>query len=287
MQLRKTTRMTNAGAARLGKSGAFCLIDPSAKISASARIGAHSFIGADVVIEDDVVIEAHVVILGRETLAGADARNPSTRICRGATVQAGAILRPGIIVGAAALISAGAVLRESVPDHAIVSGNPATITGYVRKSGAQATSDITMCATLVSGVRLFQLPMISDIRGHLTVGEFERTIPFAVRRYFMIFGVPSRETRGEHAHRRCIEFLTCVRGSCSVIADDGRSRHEFVLDRPNIGLLLPAMVWRVHHKYSVDASLVVFASEYYDPADYIRTYDNFVAERILHESSLS
>ena len=33
---------------------------------------------------------------------------------------------------------------------------------------------------------------------NLTVGEFEQHTPF-MRRYFMVFDVPSAETRGEHA----------------------------------------------------------------------------------------
>jgi len=37
------------------------------------------------------------------------------------------------------------------------------------------------------------------------------------------------------------------------------------------------MTWAVQYKYSPDALLVVFASHHYDPADYIRDYDEFQA----------
>jgi UDP-2-acetamido-3-amino-2,3-dideoxy-glucuronate N-acetyltransferase len=93
-----------------------------------------------------------------------------------------------------------------------------------------------------------------------------------------VFGVPSVETRGEHAHRECHQFLVCVRGSVSVVADDGRRREEYLLDRPELGLHLPPMVWGIQYRYSADAVLLVFASHYYDPADYIREYDRFLAE---------
>ena len=116
---------------------------------------------------------------------------------------------------------------------------------------------------------------VADIRGSLTVGEFERTVPFPVKRYFMVFDVPSVETRGEHAHRVCHQFLICVRGSCAVVADDGKNRQEFLLDRPDIGIHLPPMVWGIQYKYSADAMLLVFASHYYDSADYIRDYAEF------------
>ena len=65
-------------------------------------------------------------------------------------------------------------------------------------------------ASKVAGVRWHKLPKITDIRGSLTVGEFERSIPFVVKRYFIVFDVPSVETRGEHAHRECHQFLVSI-----------------------------------------------------------------------------
>jgi dTDP-4-dehydrorhamnose 3,5-epimerase-like enzyme len=129
----------------------------------------------------------------------------------------------------------------------------------------------------VPGVTLHTLPRISDTRGSLTVGEFERTVPFVAKRFFMVFDVPSVETRGEHAHRECHQFMICLHGSVSVIADDGRHREEFLLDSPAVGLYLPPLVWGVQYKYSSDAKLLVFASHYYDPDDYVRNYGEFLS----------
>ena len=60
-----------------------------------------------------------------------------------------------------------------------------------------------------------------------------------------------------------------------VVADDGKRRREFLLDRPNLGIYLPAMTWGIQYKYSGDAVLLVFASDYYDLDDYIRDYNEF------------
>ena len=128
------------------------------------------------------------------------------------------------------------------------------------------------------GVTIHKLPLIPDIRGSLTVGEFEQHIPFAPKRYFIVFDVPSKETRGEHAHRACHQFLICVRGSCSVLVDDGENRIETVLNSPDLGVHLSPMVWGVQYKYSEDAVLLVFASHHYDSADYIRDYSDFIEE---------
>jgi UDP-2-acetamido-3-amino-2,3-dideoxy-glucuronate N-acetyltransferase len=123
--------------------------------------------------------------------------------------------------------------------------------------------------------RMIHLPRIIDARGNLTVGEFGKEIPFDVKRYFIVFQVPLVEVRGEHAHKECHQFLLCVRGRISAIADDGTDRETFVLDRPDQGLYLPPRVWSVQYDYSPDAALLVFASHFYDPADYIRDYDEF------------
>jgi hypothetical protein len=123
--------------------------------------------------------------------------------------------------------------------------------------------------------KIIDLPRVIDPRGNLTVGEFGKSIPFEPKRYFMVFQVPLVQVRGEHAHRECHQFLTCARGRMSAIADDGFRRQEFVLDRPDLGLYLPPKVWGIQCNYSPDAVLLVFASHYYDSADYIRDYADF------------
>ena len=181
------------------------------------------------------------------------------------------------------MVAAGAVVTRSVPPNAVVVGNPAKIVGYVDAARgeeasvamAMAKAEVGTSATRVNGVTLHRLPRVADIRGSLTVGEFDKSIPFAAKRYFMVFDVPSVETRGEHAHRLCHQFLICVRGSCAVVADDGAHRQEFLLDRPDVGIHLPPMVWGIQYKYSADAVLLVYASHYYDSADYIRNYAEF------------
>jgi UDP-2-acetamido-3-amino-2,3-dideoxy-glucuronate N-acetyltransferase len=130
--------------------------------------------------------------------------------------------------------------------------------------------------THVKGVTLHQMPKVFDGRGNLTVGEMGREVPFDVRRYFMVYEVPSEQTRGEHAHRQCHQFLICVRGQCSVVADDGRAKQEFLLNRPDLGLYLPPMTWGVQYNYSADGVLLVLASDPYEANDYIRDYDEYL-----------
>ena len=101
-------------------------------------------------------------------------------------------------------------------------------------------------------------------------------IPFEPKRWFLVYGVPSAETRGQHAHLRCHQFLVAASGSLRVMADDGTEREDFLLDRPDRGLFLPAMTWGVQYGYSSETVLLVVASEPYDATDYVRDYGEFL-----------
>jgi UDP-2-acetamido-3-amino-2,3-dideoxy-glucuronate N-acetyltransferase len=131
-------------------------------------------------------------------------------------------------------------------------------------------------------VTLHRFKTMYDPHGNLSVGEFLKDIPFLPKRYFLVFNVPNEKKRGEHAHYRCHQFLLCVKGSCSVIVDDAKSREEVLLSDPSTGIYLPPMTWGVQHNYSHDAVLVVFASDYYEESDYIRNYNEFIELKTGH-----
>lgn len=130
---------------------------------------------------------------------------------------------------------------------------------------------------LAGGACLYQLPRIADARGNLSFGELGQSLPFPAARYFLVFGVPSREVRGEHAHRATHQFLIVTHGSCSVRLFDGDHSEEVTLDRPDLGLHVPPMIWTTEYKYSPDAVLLVLASDIYREADYIRDAEEYRA----------
>jgi acetyltransferase-like isoleucine patch superfamily enzyme len=283
---------------------AFAHILPKAVIGAECNICDGVFIENEVVVGDRVTIKCGVqlwdgLMVEDDVFIGPNAtftndRFPRSKVFpkkflktvirKGASIGANTTILPGLEIGAGAMVGAGSVVTRSVPPNAIAVGNPARIIGYVDSHeplpNALVANDSVaggVTASAVRGVTLHELPHIKDMRGSLSVGEFERSIPFLAKRYFLVFDVPSREIRGEHANRNCRLFLICIKGSCAVVADDGTQRREFLLDRPNLGIHLPAMVWGIQYKYSSDAVLLVFASEFYDPSDYVRDYSEFKA----------
>ncbi|HEX5216114.1 MAG TPA: WxcM-like domain-containing protein [Vicinamibacterales bacterium] len=283
---------------------AFAHVLPGAVIGADCNICDHVFIENAVIVGDRVTIKCGVqlwdgihvaddVFIGPNATFSND-RYPrskqyqpqveTTVIGRGASIGAGAVVLPGLRIGARAMVGAGAVVTHDVPPKAIVSGNPARIVGYVetKATSPAATPAVTKPATRplsVPGVTLRHLPLIEDLRGRLTVAEGGRDIPFTPKRCFVVFDVPGKDVRGEHAHRTCHQFLVCTRGAVSVVVDDGRASEEVRLDAPNLGLYIPPMIWAVQYRYSPDATLMVLASEPYDAADYIRDYDDFLSLR--------
>ena len=133
-----------------------------------------------------------------------------------------------------------------------------------------------MAESKVVGVRLIELNVIAGDSGMLVVGQHPEQLAFAAKRIFTLSQIPAGEVRGTHAHRQCEQFLVCQRGSVTAVVDDGVSREEHVLDRPSLGLYMPALTWGTQYRYSADAILLVLASEPYDADDYIHDYDEFI-----------
>lgn len=278
---------------------AFAHVLPGAVIGRDCNICDGVFIESDVVVGDRVTIKCGVqlwdgVRLGNDVFVGPNAtftndlfprskQHPATYaqtfIEDGASIGANATILAGISIGRGAMIGAGAVVTRSVPPNAIVVGNPARIKGYVTSSPRVDEGIARMVvpdSTPPPPSRLQLSPVFGDMRGALTVGNFGEEVPFVPARYFLVYGVPSRETRGEHAHRICHQYLVCVAGNVRVLADDGVSRLDVLLDAPNKGLHLPPMTWGTQYDYSEDAVLLVFASHAYDADEYIRDYDEFL-----------
>jgi UDP-2-acetamido-3-amino-2,3-dideoxy-glucuronate N-acetyltransferase len=301
-----------AGLCETAEVGAGTRIWAFAHVLAGARIGSecnicdHVFIENEVVIGDRVTIKCGVavwdgvrieddVFVGPSVAFTNDAfprskvprrRLADTVVRERASLGANCTILPGITIGTAAMVGAGSVVTRDVPPFAIVAGNPARIVGYVdthdvgesRLARARGPAeDEPSPALRVAGASLHRLVRADDLRGSLVSGELESHIPFAPQRFFSVMHVPSKDVRGAHAHRVCEQFLVCLAGSVAVVLDDGRVREEVALESPQLGLYVPPLVWSVQYRYTRDAILLVLASHPYEPRDYIRDYDEFLA----------
>ncbi len=117
-------------------------IYPKAEFSSSVTLGDNSDIGyaarinGTCIIEKDVIMGPEVLIYtvnhasSRTDVAikyqGLTEEKPVI-IGEGSWICARAIILPGVCIGKNVIVAAGAVVSKSVPDYAIVAGNPAVV----------------------------------------------------------------------------------------------------------------------------------------------------------------
>lgn len=123
--------------------------------------------------------------------------------------------------------------------------------------------------------RIIDLPRVHDPRGNLTFIEGGRHVPFEIKRVFYLYDVPGGEDRGAHANKELQQLIIAANGSFDVVVDDGVSSHRFHLNRSYYGLYIPGMIWRKLENFSSGSVCLALVSEFYDPADYHRNYDEF------------
>jgi UDP-2-acetamido-3-amino-2,3-dideoxy-glucuronate N-acetyltransferase len=139
----------------------FVVILPNARIGAECNICSHVLIENDVIIGDRVTVKSGVqlwdglrieddVFIGPNVTFTNDPfprsmQYPSafviTTVKAGASIGGGATILPGITIGRGAMVGAGAVVTKSVPDNAVVVGNPARAVRYLGGSDERAGLD--------------------------------------------------------------------------------------------------------------------------------------------------
>ncbi|EQC43451.1 WxcM-like domain-containing protein [Bacteriovorax sp. Seq25_V] len=258
---------------------------PNAKIGRECNICDGVFIENDVLVGNSVTIKCGVqlwdgvriednVFIGPNATFTNDKKPRSkeypdkfleTIVEKNASIGANATILPGIKIGQGSMIGAGSVVTKTVPPLAVITGNPGIIRDYTHELDSKAL-----------GVTLVKFKEIHDSRGSLTFGEFDKEIPFQVKRFFTIYDVKYGYSRGDHAHKECHQFIMCQRGSVDLVFDDGKNRQKISLKEPNVGIHVSPGVWTSLYNFSEGASVIVFTSEYYDESDYIRNYDDFL-----------
>lgn len=131
----------------------FTVVLPGAVIGENCNICSHCFIENKVYIGNNVTIKSGVKIWDGVTIednvfVGAnvsftndlyprskqyDYEFLSTKVCKGASIGANAVILPGITIGERAIVGAGSVVTRDIPSDEIWVGNPASFLRKIEK----------------------------------------------------------------------------------------------------------------------------------------------------------
>lgn len=122
---------------------------------------------------------------------------------------------------------------------------------------------------------LINFPRIGNtMEGYISVSE-NNTLPFKVNRVYWTYYTPENIRRGGHAHHALEQILVSVSGKIIVETEmPGGNKERFILESPNVGLLLPIYCWHIM-QYTHNAVQMCIANMVYDEKDYIRDYNEF------------
>lgn len=106
---------------------AHCLIEGGAVIGNRVTIKSGNYIWDGITLEDDVFLGPNVTLTNDKQPKSKNKafKLEKTTICKGASIGGGAVILPGLRIGAGATVGAGAVVTKDVPNGATVIGNPA------------------------------------------------------------------------------------------------------------------------------------------------------------------
>lgn len=126
-----------------------------------------------------------------------------------------------------------------------------------------------------NNIQLIELPIFKEENGELVVVEGGNNIPFQIARIFTV-RASDNSIRGQHAHKACTQFLICSTGAVQVNCDNGVENSSYLLEHPNMGLLIPPGIWSDQIYKNNQSILTVLCDRPFEEEDYIRNYKDYL-----------
>jgi UDP-2-acetamido-3-amino-2,3-dideoxy-glucuronate N-acetyltransferase len=136
------------------------VISPEVVLGNNVKVQNNVSLYTGVTCEDDVFLGPSCVftnVINPRSAVNRKNQYAKTHVGKGATIGANATIVCGNPIGRYAFIGAGAVVTKTVPDYALVIGNPARQTGWMSEYGHKLIFDETGTAICPESKEVYRL----------------------------------------------------------------------------------------------------------------------------------
>lgn len=136
------------------------VVSPEVVLGANVKVQNNVSIYTGVVCEDDVFLGPSMVftnVINPRSAVNRKSQYAKTHVGKGASIGANATIVCGHDIGKFAFIGAGAVVTKTVPDYALVVGNPSRQIGWMSEFGQRLEFDAQGLATCQESAQKYKL----------------------------------------------------------------------------------------------------------------------------------
>lgn len=125
-------------------------------------------------------------------------------------------------------------------------------------------------------VYIKKITSFKDKRGILSVIEQKKIKLFNFNRIFFIKFSKKKITRGQHAHKKCFQFIFCLSGRVRLTTiDKNLKKKQIILSKIDKGVFIKPLVWVEISSEKVNTMVACLASRKYEKSDYINNFIKF------------
>lgn len=116
-----------------------------------------------------------------------------------------------------------------------------------------------------------------DKRGYLISFEVNNFKYFKIKRFFFINFLKKNIIRGNHAHKKCSQFIICSSGKVKInLTTVSNQKKTFILNGSySFGIYVKPYNWIVLESLKKNTQVICLADKVYDKKEYIKDIELF------------
>lgn len=123
-------------------------------------------------------------------------------------------------------------------------------------------------------IKKIKIKNIEDENGIISVISKDEVSQINFKRFFFVTSGKSK-IRGNHAHKKCYQFMFSLIGKIKLICTDGFKEKKITLEPKKDGYLIPPTIWAKQKYLNRNNILGVICDRNFEEKDYIRNYKDF------------